>query len=75
MTSIYIKIKNKSETVYLQSIWGTYSHIAWIRTEDPVNGIMRLITTEDLVEDARLILDRLRNEIEFEEIEHEERSG
>ena len=42
MPNIYIKLKNKAETVYFQSIMGTYSHFAWVRTEDPAKGIMQI---------------------------------
>ncbi len=69
MPSIYVKLKNKCETVYLQSIWGTYSHVAWIRTENVELGIIKLTTTEDLIDDTRAILSRLKSEIEFEEVE------
>lgn len=66
MPNIYIKLKDKSETVYFQSIMGTYSHIAWVRTHDPANGIMQITPTDDQVEQVRKILGYLRNEIDFE---------
>lgn len=69
MPNIYIKLKNISETVYFQSIMGTYSHIAWVRTQDPARGIMQITPTEDQVEQALGILERLKNEIEFEEVD------
>jgi len=69
MPNIYIKLKNKSETVYFQSIMGTYSHIAWVRTQDPENGIMQITPTEDQAAQVIEILGYLRNEIEFEEVE------
>ena len=68
MPTIFIKLKNKSETVYFQSILGTYSHIAWVRTEDPDIGIIKIISTEDLIWETRSILERLKKEIEFEEV-------
>lgn len=68
MPNIYIKLKNISETVYFQSIMGTYSHIAWVRTQDPAKGIMQITPTEDQVGQVVKILGYLRNEIEFEEV-------
>jgi len=68
MPTIFIKLKNNSETVYFQSILGTYSHIAWVRTEDPASGIMKVIPTDDLLQETRSILERLKKEIEFEEV-------
>jgi hypothetical protein len=68
MPTIFIKLKNNSESVYFQSILGTYSHVAWVRTEDPASGIIKVIPTEDLLRETRKILERLRKEIEFEEV-------
>jgi hypothetical protein len=68
MPTISIKLKNNSESVYFQSIIGTYSHIAWVRTDDPGSGIIQVITTDDLLQETRDILERLRKEIEFEEV-------
>lgn len=68
MPTIYIKLKNNSETVYFQSIMGTYAHIAWVRTEDPASGVMHVIHTPDLAAEARAILDKLGKELEFEEV-------
>jgi Domain of unknown function (DUF4911) len=68
MPTIFIKLKNNSETVYFQSILGTYSHIAWVRTEDPESGLIKVIPTEDQLREARNILEILKKEIEFEEV-------
>lgn len=68
MPTIYIKLKNNSETVYFQSIMGTYAHVAWVRTENPASGVMHVIHTPDLAGEARAILDKLRKELEFEEV-------
>jgi len=67
MPTISIKLRNNSESVYFQSIIGTYSHVAWVRTDDPESGIIQVITTPDLLEETRNILERLKKEIEFEE--------
>ncbi len=69
MPNIYIKLKNIPETVYFQSIMGTYSHIAWVRTQDPAKGIMQITPTEDQVDQVMKILGYLKNEIEFEEVD------
>ncbi len=68
MPTIFIKLKNNSETVYFQSILGTYSHIAWVRTEDPASGVIKVIPTPDTYYETRQILDKLKKEIEFEEV-------
>jgi len=68
MPTISIKLRNNSESVYFQSIMGTYSHIAWVRTDDPASGIIQVITTPDLLEETRNILERLKKETEFEEV-------
>jgi hypothetical protein len=68
MPVVYIKLKNPSETVSLQSILGTYCHTAWIRSEDPDRGIIKLITTEDTLNETLEILKNLKNEIEFDEL-------
>jgi len=69
MPVIYIKLKNPSQTVYFQSIIGTYSHICWTRTEVPEEGIIKVIPTSDLVIEVRKILCDIKKEIEFEEID------
>ena len=68
MPTIFIRLKNNSETVYFQSIMGTYAHIAWVRTENPASGVMHVIHTPDLAGETRAILDRLKRELEFEEV-------
>ncbi len=69
MAAIYIKLKDPSDTVYFQSILGTYSHLAWIRTENAKEGIIKITSTDDLIDETREVLKNLRAEIEFEEIE------
>ncbi|MCC6712092.1 MAG: DUF4911 domain-containing protein [Candidatus Dadabacteria bacterium] len=68
MPTIFIRLKNNSETVYFQSIMGTYAHIAWVRTENPASGVMHVIHTPDLASEARALLDKLQKEMEFEEV-------
>jgi hypothetical protein len=69
MAAIYIKLKNPSDTVYFQSILGTYSHLAWIRTEDVKEGIIKIISTDDFIDETRMVLKNLKEEIEFEEVQ------
>ncbi|HML95245.1 MAG TPA: DUF4911 domain-containing protein [Thermodesulfobacteriota bacterium] len=68
MPTIYIKLKDNSETVYFQSIMGTYAHIAWVRTENPSSGVMHVIHTPDSTGETRAVLDKLKKELEFEEV-------
>lgn len=69
MATIYIKIHDKSETVYVQSIIGTYCHLAWVRTENKEEGIIKIISTDDMIGEVKELLRRLREEIQFEEIQ------
>ena len=68
MAIIYIKLKNSSETVLFQAILGSYSHLGWVRTEQPDEGIMMIFTTDDLVDEVRKVLQNLKSEMEFEEV-------
>jgi len=68
MPVIYIRLKDQSETVFFQIIFGSYSHLAWVRTEDPETGVTMIITTPDLVDETRAALKRLAEEVEFEEM-------
>jgi hypothetical protein len=65
---IYIKLKDPSNTIYFQSIIGTYSHLAWTRTEDSKEGLIKVISTNDCINEVRGVLGSLRVEIEFDEI-------
>jgi hypothetical protein len=69
MPNIFIKLKNPSQTVYFQSIIGTYTHIAWTRTENADEAIIKVSATDDTLSEARRILQELKSEIDFEEIE------
>lgn len=68
MPNIFIKLKDPSQTVYFQSIMGTYTHIAWTRTENAEEGIIKVSATDDTISEARSILRKLKAEIDFEEI-------
>ncbi len=69
MPDIFIKLKNPSQTVYFQSIIGTYTHIAWTRTENADEGIIKVSATDDTMPEARRILQDLKSEVDFDEIE------
>jgi len=66
MPSIYIKLRKKSQNILLQSLLGTYSHLMWVRTEDPVENIVRIATTDDLLDEARIVLDSIADDVEFD---------
>ncbi len=68
MSTIYIRLRDLRETVFFQVVFGTHCHLAWVRTEDPEKGITKIITTPDLVEETRRVLEGIREEVEFEEI-------
>jgi len=68
VSTIYVRLADSSDTVYFQALFGTYSHLAWVRTEDPEKGITKVISTPDLVDEARRVLGYLKEEIEFEEV-------
>jgi len=65
---IYVKLKDPSNTVYFQSIIGTYSHLAWTRTEDAKEGLIKIISTNERVDEVKELLRNLKDEIEFEEV-------
>lgn len=66
MPVFYLKLNNRSQNVLLQSILGTYSHLMWVRTEDPSRMIVKVITTEDLVEESLEILNELKKDVDFD---------
>jgi len=72
MPKILIKIKNKKDTVIFHSLLGTYSHIGWVRTEIPDEDIISVTPTDDMLDDAMQVLNKLGEEIDFElmEIKH-----
>ena len=65
---IYVKLKDPGTTVYFQSIIGTYSHLAWTRTEDAKEGLIKIISTNERVDEVKELLRNLKDEIEFEEV-------
>ena len=66
MPSIYIKLKDRSQNILLQSILGTYSHLMWVRTEIPAENIVKIATTDDLLEESKKVLDSISDDVDFE---------
>lgn len=66
MPSFYIKLREKSQNILLQSLLGTYSHLMWVRTENPEKNIVRISTTDDLIEESKKVLESLADDIEFD---------
>lgn len=66
MSIFYLKLHRRSQNVLLQSILGTYSHIMWVRTEDPSEMIVKIITTEDLISETLDILKELKKDVDFD---------
>ena len=66
MTIIYLKLNDKSKNILLQSILGTYSHLMWVRTEDPKEMLVKVITTNDLYEQSLKVLKEVKDEINFD---------
>ena len=72
MPSIYIKLKDKSQNIMLQSLLGTYSHLMWVRTENPAENIVKIATTDDLLEDSIKVLDSIADDVDFEYLSQDE---
>ncbi len=66
MPSFLIKLKYKSQNILLQSLLGTYSHLMWVRTEDPNENIVRISTTDDLLKDSKKVLESIADDVEFD---------
>lgn len=66
MPQIFIKIKNKSDTIIFHSLMGTYSHLAWVRTEIPDEDIISVTPTEGMLEDTLQVLNDLGSQIQFD---------
>ena len=66
MPSYYIKLRKKSQNILLQSLLGTYSHLMWVRTENPEENIVRISTTDDLLEESKKVLESIADDIEFD---------
>ena len=69
MPVLRIRLKDNSEAVYFQSVMGTYSHLAWVRTDDPASGVINVITTPDREDEVRALLVQLKSELAFSEVQ------
>ena len=69
MPVIFIKLLDKSQNVLLQSLLGTYSHLMWVRTEDPASNLVKIVTTEDLYEETINVLEAIKADIDYEFVE------
>ena len=58
-----LKLRDLRDNVILASILGGYSHIMWVRTENPV---VKIFTTPDFEKETRWILYELQKEVDFE---------
>ncbi|MGI9533872.1 MAG: DUF4911 domain-containing protein [Thermodesulfobacteriota bacterium] len=75
MPNIFIKLRKKSQNVLLQSILGTYSHLMWVRTEDPENNLVKITTTDDLYEESINVLKKIRSDVEYDFVETDNEHG
>lgn len=66
MPQIMIKIRRKEDTVLFHSLMGTYSHLAWVRTEIPDEDIISVTPTKDMLDDTLSVLNGLKEEICFD---------
>ncbi|MGI9554145.1 MAG: DUF4911 domain-containing protein [Thermodesulfobacteriota bacterium] len=75
MPNIFIKLHKKSQNVLLQSILGTYSHLMWVRTEDPENNLVKITTTDDLYEESINVLKKIRADVEYDFVDTDNEHG
>ncbi len=66
MSVFSLKLKNQSDNVLVQSILGGYSHIFWVRTENPKDPVVKVFTTRDFEKETLSILKSLKQEVDFE---------
>lgn len=66
MSAFRIKLANRRDNVLVQSILGGYSHLMWVRTENPEDPVVAVFTTPDLEKEAKEALRALREEVDFE---------
>jgi len=69
MPQILIKISKKEDTILFHSLMGTYSHLAWVRTEIPEEDIISVTPTDDMLNETLEVLDNLKEEVDFKIIE------
>ena len=69
MDSIQWQVEvDKKDIAYIVSIFEGYDYLAVVRTLDPTRGLMELMISPDLLEDARQLTEALSKEIPFQTI-------
>lgn len=68
-----IKLKNCKDNVLVQSILGGYSHLMWVRTENPQDPVVAVFTTRDFEDETKKILRAFKSEVDFEFVTPEEK--
>ncbi len=69
MPVIHLKLANRRENIYFQALFGTYPHVAWVRSDDNNPEIINVITTPDMIDQCRVVLEYLSTELKFEELD------
>jgi len=66
MDSIQWQVEvDKKDIAYIVSIFEGYDDLAVVRTLDPTRGLIELMISPDLLEDARQLTEALSKEIHF----------
>ena len=66
MDSIQWQVEvDKKDIAYIVSIFEGYDDLAVVRTLDPTRGLIELMISPDLLEDARQLTEALSKEIPF----------
>lgn len=68
-----IKLKNCRDNVLVQSILGGYSHLMWVRTENPEDPVVAVFTTRGFEDETKKILRAFKSEVDFEFVTPEEK--
>ena len=69
MDSIQWQVEvDKKDIAYIVSIFEGYDYLAVVRTLDPTRGLIELMISPDLLEDARQLTEALSKEIPFQTI-------
>lgn len=47
----------------------------WVRTEDPLNKLVRIATTDDLYDDAIKVLEKIRPDVDYDFVKIDNEHG
>ena len=47
----------------------------WVRTEDPENNLVKIVTTDDLYEESINVLKKIRSDVEYDFVETDNEHG